>query len=737
MKKILVFLFLVAASSALDAAPQITLPSIAQMQALGASSAAYGSVYVSSYNSGSGVGGGIFVWNGTSVTAGNSCTVFQATGVTTGRWIRQIADGKLDPTMCGAAGNGSTDDLTAITSFMSVLNSGSYIGTGLNRTYLVTYSNLVFSKSSGSLENITLLGKPGTNVVGAWFEVIAPNASLTNVVIDGNMPNMTSSGDGATYCLLADETASYQNWNNITVRNCNSQDAVLFGIGGGPTFAVNTGQNVSGLNIYGNSGNGIEWQGTTYSTFTNIQSYNNGAGYKKSCAQPINCSTPLGTNAAFGGAFRFNAHDISVSNSLFNYTGRDGLNFNQGSHNITVSNTQANFNGDGGFTFAADNTAPGFPGNSTAPWNIRLVNDMGQGNYTGGVSAYVAVAGLSVIGGAYWNNSRVEGDQVATSSYITNVYIASGSQDAYLKTSAYDDRQMVGVTSSGSGTSSCVFSVSSWTPGMYKFYPKVAFYNASGVFEGYGQISAESSSSLTVSTLPNNSFACGSVASGWFVTQRVSHNGAWIDNGGTGQMDISGDGFLVGPSAAISGKVMLGGGFNTGQNISVANKDADTIVQLLSNPTADANATGYTPTGPTISYVTLGCESPGCVSITGSSGPVVFSNIANSDEYFTADQWVCARVNYYQTTPSDLTMGFQWTIGGNTYNSLAVRPLTVNKWETAKSCGWLPAGSTSVEEYVYFYGSGTVLIDQNSFQIEYPNVSNSGVPVTLPEQIAP
>jgi len=460
----------------------------------------------------------------------------------------------ITPVQFGAKGDGITNDTATIKAFFDACNTTTLVCDGLGKTYLVNYvvNQPTISRNGTILQNITLKGTPGGSAT-TMLLIDAPNVTLNNVTIDGNMSAMTSSSQGATYCLLVDYTANYQRWNNVTVKYCNSQDAVYMAPNGAAPHGGSTGHQINGLYLYHNSGSGLEMGGTSYSVFSKLVADYNGFGYQKNAPFPINRSTPLKTDIGFGAALRFQSHDIQFVNGKFNNSGRDGLNFNQGTHDILVTNTQANFNGDGGFTLAADSTAPGFPGDAQPPRNIRLSNDFGQGNYTAGAVAYSAVAGLTINGGAYWNNSRVQGDLAQTSSFFNNIYIPAGSRDAYIKTKAYDDRQTATVTSSGS----CTFTVNRWVPGTYRYYPKVAFYNPGGAFEGYGQISAENSTRLTTTTLPHNSVKCADISTGWMVTQRVTHNGAFLDRGSTGRLDVSGRGFLIGPNPAIQGHVEL------------------------------------------------------------------------------------------------------------------------------------------------------------------------------------
>lgn len=93
-----------------------TVASVAALRALGASSGNPGTIIVPDYGNGVG-GGGTWVWNALSTATPNLCSVVQATGVATGRWLLQEADvgyGNISPAGCNAKGDGTTDDSAAL-----------------------------------------------------------------------------------------------------------------------------------------------------------------------------------------------------------------------------------------------------------------------------------------------------------------------------------------------------------------------------------------------------------------------------------------------------------------------------------------------------------------------------------------------------------------------------------------------------------------------------------------------
>lgn len=105
-----------------DPKPVSFVTSVSEMQSLGANSANTPTLQVLSYYPGLSKGGGLFVWNPQNVSPQDNCTVFAASGVARGRWIRQV-NSSLDVTMCGALWDNSHDDAGALAQAFKVAAS--------------------------------------------------------------------------------------------------------------------------------------------------------------------------------------------------------------------------------------------------------------------------------------------------------------------------------------------------------------------------------------------------------------------------------------------------------------------------------------------------------------------------------------------------------------------------------------------------------------------------------------
>lgn len=115
-----------------------TVPSIVALQALGAAAPQYPTIFVQNYlATGIGGGGGDFVWNTTSTTTPDHCNVFQATGVTTGRYIRKVLPSEsagVPLLNCGAAGDGTTVDTAAFGFAKAAIEASGKFGYILGQT---------------------------------------------------------------------------------------------------------------------------------------------------------------------------------------------------------------------------------------------------------------------------------------------------------------------------------------------------------------------------------------------------------------------------------------------------------------------------------------------------------------------------------------------------------------------------------------------------------------------------
>ncbi|MDI1303005.1 MAG: hypothetical protein PSX71_13960 [bacterium] len=108
-------------------------------------------------------GGGTFRWDNASTEATNGGTVFAVAGVTTGRWIR-VLSGTLSVKFFGAAGDGVTDDYTALLYAATYINS---VGKGIllfppGDYFIGRYT----TATNGVINPLTFIGCKGLQIVG-------------------------------------------------------------------------------------------------------------------------------------------------------------------------------------------------------------------------------------------------------------------------------------------------------------------------------------------------------------------------------------------------------------------------------------------------------------------------------------------------------------------------------------------------------------------------------------------
>ncbi|HEY4941958.1 MAG TPA: hypothetical protein VII56_11085 [Rhizomicrobium sp.] len=147
------------------AAPTAFTPvvSVAALQGLGINSAVLAHVSVASYLPGGTLGGGQFDWNANDSSTPDNVTVFAATGITKGRWEREIVNNTITPYDAGAHCDGVTNDTAVMQAWVAVTQAKKLAGmipsgtclwdltppTGLPR-YNVTANNSHFSGGPGA-----------------------------------------------------------------------------------------------------------------------------------------------------------------------------------------------------------------------------------------------------------------------------------------------------------------------------------------------------------------------------------------------------------------------------------------------------------------------------------------------------------------------------------------------------------------------------------------------------------
>lgn len=100
---------------------------IAALQAIGTGLSPQ--VYVQGYRIVGDGGGGAFNWNPISTASPDLCVVFQATGVSVGRWVRNLSGTHLTVKQCGAVGDSVTDDTAAEQAGINAIANGGVVNT--------------------------------------------------------------------------------------------------------------------------------------------------------------------------------------------------------------------------------------------------------------------------------------------------------------------------------------------------------------------------------------------------------------------------------------------------------------------------------------------------------------------------------------------------------------------------------------------------------------------------------
>lgn len=116
------------AAVAVNPADIPVVQTVAQLKALGAGAPQYPDVNLLGYYAANDGGGGLVHWSSASTTTADDAYIFQATGVTTGRYFRNLGGLDMNILQCGVKADNSTDNTTrlqACFNSMSTNNLGS------------------------------------------------------------------------------------------------------------------------------------------------------------------------------------------------------------------------------------------------------------------------------------------------------------------------------------------------------------------------------------------------------------------------------------------------------------------------------------------------------------------------------------------------------------------------------------------------------------------------------------
>jgi hypothetical protein len=562
---------------------------------------------------------------------------------------------ELDPRRYGAVGDGVTVDTTAINIWAGVINASvnpvSHWPSGL--TFMcgpIVPSYLPAQNILGVYAGVTPIANSFTwicwstiksianSITGVlcWLQINAATVRIQGLTMDGNAS--AYAGPAGNASLLVDLTT------DLLLDDC----SIINGPGKGVLFQQTVNARVSNCHFDNNGhaggGSGIETNRATYLKF-------------------VNCTFNLN---GFGSVLRFRSNHIDFTNCECQQNTHDGFNTNQGSYAIKYIGCVAWMNGDGGYTIASDQTSTGIPGEAEACYDLEYTDSEAYNNASSGIAAYTPCYNVTVTSGRYYNNNHIAGSIATQSSFLNGIYIAAGSQGIKIRTKAYDDRQLCPVTAQSGG----VVTATGWLPGTMANYPKVALYNASLVFQGWGTITAESAGSVNVATVANNGVTVSNIIAGWFISQRVQHNGVFLDNNVQGSADVDGFGFLPGPYT-FTGFKTISGFTNNGQNILLPAATLD-YTELLANPTFDSVITSWTYSlvggGTSTLYTTPGAQlkSVGALQLVGgSSAALADASLIASGVNYLQGAWVEASVWCYAIAPGDAQLIMIWNVASS------------------------------------------------------------------------
>lgn len=179
-------------------------------------------------------GGGVFIYDSTSVAANNNGTIIQPTAGA-GRWLRDFS-GEINAQWFGATGDGATDDTVALQAALNAVGNSGTLYIPATADYYV-FSSLSFSNSNG---RVTIRGDGWQTTVsaafgsGSWASNIrgtvlrstaaAGNAVLLSSIAGSNLRDMAIIGPGSGAAIGVKVTsgvgaAVWCKWDNVFIAN--------------------------------------------------------------------------------------------------------------------------------------------------------------------------------------------------------------------------------------------------------------------------------------------------------------------------------------------------------------------------------------------------------------------------------------------------------------------------------------------------------------------------------------
>lgn len=624
----------------------------------------------------------------------------------------------LDPRRYGAVGDGNTDDTGALNNWVSVVNAT----TNPTSTWPNSFTFLCGPLNAITAANFTWNANSGILVRGNSWGTTAPTLS-NHVTISGigaRLRALRINGNTAAFTVAPFGYLLNLTGNDVLMSDCN----LTLSPSGIITFGSISQGRISNCH-FDTSANSVNIVACSYLKFVNCTANLNGYPFGSTIVPGVPISS-----GGFGWSLRFRSHHIEFTNCEALQNCLVGFNLDQGCYAIKLVASIAWMNGDAGIALAADNTSAGTPGNSEGIYDCEFIDCESYNNWGCGLTAYAPAFNCTVDGGRYYNNHRLAGIAAEVSSGYNGIYFAGGSIGIRIRTKAYDDRQHVPITSAATG----ILAATGWVAGTMGNYPRVALYNASLAFQGWGTITAEAAGTVTIVTTAINGVTIASIAAGWFVSQAVQSNGVFFDNACQGTADVDGFGFMPGAAGpTLTGFKVMSGFTAGGQNVLVPNEQLD-YTELLANCTFDAGTSSGTAwaystagTGGAANfYTTAGpnLRSPGALQLIGGAGnnatgdaSLITSGLSYVQNVFVEISFWCSAVD-----PGDAQLIMFFNTGGGQVFTVVNHP--GGGYKQLKVGGFMPVGTTQCNPRIQAAAGKTTYWDNGSMRVRSPSTDN-------------